>query len=240
MLLCNLFTAGCDVVEDMVDKSSANALWRIVSSCANNERHDHTPVPCEQVNLTQGYAVLKDIKGKTQFLLIPTSRISGIESPELLKAGAPNYWLPAWEMRADVFKRAGKPLPEKDIGMAINSPYGRTQNQLHIHIDCLKPEVITTLGTTLEANKKRRNGRWFKIDFPQPLHSYQALYVHSLKADPFKLLAENVKDMSRETLAVARVDKGFVLLADTADLKQGDRASSEEILDHECKAANER
>jgi CDP-diacylglycerol pyrophosphatase len=235
ILLFIPLTAYCGV-QDIVEKSNPNALWWVVSSCVYNEQHTHLSAPCEQADLEQGYTLLKDRRGKTQFLLIPTERISGIESPEILAPAAVNYWLPAWKARKYVSERAGKRLSDRDIGLAINSSYGRTQNQLHIHIDCLKPEVINTL----KANKEEQTGKWFKIRFPQPLHSYSALYVDSLKADPFKLLAKNTKDMSRETLAVARMDKGFVLLADTADMKQGgnNRGSSEELLDHKCRAAD--
>jgi CDP-diacylglycerol pyrophosphatase len=50
-------------------------------------QHDD-PAPCATVDLSagdeQGYAVLKDINGATQFLLIATEQISGIESPAIL------------------------------------------------------------------------------------------------------------------------------------------------------------
>jgi CDP-diacylglycerol pyrophosphatase len=43
--------------------------------------------------------VLKDIHGVLQYLLIPTARVSGIESPLLLQADAPDYWAAAWQAR---------------------------------------------------------------------------------------------------------------------------------------------
>lgn len=217
--------AGCSGIQQVMAKNS-NALWEVTSSCVQNEQRDHTAAPCTEVNLEQGYVLLKDMRGQTQFLVMPTDRITGIEDPVLLAAKAPNYWQDAWNKRGYVSKRAGKPLPDHDIGLAVNSPYGRTQNQLHIHIDCLKPEVIATLQA---AEKKKE---WSEISFPY-LHSYQALYVTSL--DPFRQLAKHTKDLPRQTLVVAGLDHGFMLLADTATLS--DRASGEELLDHECKVA---
>jgi CDP-diacylglycerol pyrophosphatase len=42
------------------------------------------PAPCALVDLRErdakGYVVLKDLVGATQYLLIPTARVSGIES----------------------------------------------------------------------------------------------------------------------------------------------------------------
>jgi CDP-diacylglycerol pyrophosphatase len=63
-----------------------NALWTIVhDQCVPDQEANSDPGPCALVELTsgqrRGYAVLKDLVGATQFLLIPTDQISGIESP---------------------------------------------------------------------------------------------------------------------------------------------------------------
>ena len=80
--------------------ADANALWHIVSEqCVPDQKQNHSPKPCEQVDLAGGYAVLKDLVGNTQYLLIPTARISGIESPAVLAPNAPNYWADAWHAR---------------------------------------------------------------------------------------------------------------------------------------------
>ena len=77
-----------------------NALWQIVGGqCVPDEQQHHSPEPCAAVDLAGGYAVLKDIVGDTQFLLIPTTRVTGIESPEILAPGAPNYFAAAWRAR---------------------------------------------------------------------------------------------------------------------------------------------
>ncbi|XLM23387.1 CDP-diacylglycerol diphosphatase, partial [Chromobacterium piscinae] len=46
-----------------------------------------------------GVAVLKDRNGALQYLLIPTEKVSGIESPRLLGDDAPAYWREAWQAR---------------------------------------------------------------------------------------------------------------------------------------------
>lgn len=60
-----------------------DALWRIVGSeCVPNEQHHGDPAPCAAVDpadgVGRGSAVLKDLVGANQFLLIPTTRITGI------------------------------------------------------------------------------------------------------------------------------------------------------------------
>ena len=36
-------------------------------------------------------------------------------------------------------------MPRDDISLAVNSVYGRSQNQLHIHIDCVRSDVRNAL-----------------------------------------------------------------------------------------------
>ena len=130
----------------IVDCAERSALWHVVHDlCVVNQLHNGRPAPCDYVNLADGerngYAILKDLRGATQYLLIATRRISGIESPDLLAADAPNYWRAAWQARSYVSRRAKSELPRDAIGMAINSAFARSQDQLHIHIDCVRPDV---------------------------------------------------------------------------------------------------
>ncbi|MGA8864931.1 MAG: CDP-diacylglycerol diphosphatase [Gallionella sp.] len=99
--------------------SNPDALWNIVSGqCLRHQIELGNPLPCAQVDLRPGagYAVLKDIVGIAQFLVIPTRRISGVESPQLLAAGSPNYWSDAWQAKADVEDRLHRKLAPQPGG----------------------------------------------------------------------------------------------------------------------------
>lgn len=219
-----------------------DALWHIVHDrCVPDQQAHGDPTPCARVDLAGGTAVLKDIVGATQFLLIPTARVTGIEDKALLAPGTPNYFAAAWQARALVDQRAGRALPRDDLGLAINSIHGRTQNQLHIHIDCLRPDVIAALRDHAPA----LGTTW--APFPAKLlgHAYLGRRIASAdlaRVDPFALLAQGVPgagaDMGRWTLVVAGITLGgapqFVLLADQANLLAGDRGSGEELLDQAC------
>ncbi len=216
------------------------ALWHIVhDQCLENQVKKGTPSPCEYADEEKGYAVLKDRNGIAQYLLISTNRVSGIESPEIILKDAVNYWQAAWQARKFVFRKLGRELRRDEIGMAINSSLGRSQDQLHIHIDCLKPDVTQSLRG-YEA-KLSANGS--KLPFEFNGHHYKAMRIDSedlQDVNPFRLLAAEGGDMKRETLAVAGATfsdgrKGFIMLSDTADLAHGDRASGEELQDHGCK-----
>jgi CDP-diacylglycerol pyrophosphatase len=224
-------------------RADPDALWKIVhGQCVPDQMEKANPAPCAEVDLSGGFAVLKDIHGATQYLLIPTTRIGGIESPEILAPAAPNFWDAAWRARHFVEERAGRPIPRDDLGLAVNSPYGRSQNQLHIHIDCVLPAV----RDALRANEARIGPAWADLDTEIVGHHYRAMRLagDDLGArDPFRILADGDPaaraDMARETLAVIGAvfkdgANGFVLLSSRADPMRMEMASSETLLDHDC------
>ena len=131
-----------------------DALWKLVhDKCVPGQEQKGDPAPCALVDLREGdakgYVVLKDLVGATQYLLIPTARVSGIESASLLAPEAPNYFADAWRERSYTERAAQHPLPRQTISLAINSAFGRSQNQLHIHIDCIRADVREVLQRQL-------------------------------------------------------------------------------------------
>ncbi|WP_428486574.1 CDP-diacylglycerol diphosphatase [Rhodopila sp.] len=229
--------------------ADSSVLWKIVSGkCVPHEQTAGDPSPCSAVDLShgidKGFAVLKDINGVAQFLLIPTARIGGIEDPAILAPDVTNYWQDAWLARIYVEGRLHTNLPRDGFALAINSVDARSQNQLHIHIDCIRSDVRQALS----ANLDRIGGVW--APFPVPLAgvTYQAMRINQETldgVDPFRVLAEDTQrsgDMAMHTLVLVGetfpdATRGFVLLDDHADLATGDRASGESLEDHSCAIA---
>jgi CDP-diacylglycerol pyrophosphatase len=231
------------VVATFARAADPDALWKIVSQkCLPKAEAGESPSPCRLVDLNQHYAALKDLVGAGQFLVIPTDRITGIESPVLEAPQTPNYWEAAWEARQFMAESLGKPVPRGDVGLAINSEKGRTQNQLHIHVDCLRPEVIGALRT----NEDVITASWTAFPVALAGHAYTAMRIEAADlagVNPFRLLADGDStaraDMGDETIvAVATTFRdgrdGFVLLANRADPAAGNPGSGEELLDHNC------
>jgi CDP-diacylglycerol pyrophosphatase len=232
-------------------RADPDALWKITDQkCVPNEREYGQPSPCALVNLEggaeKGYVILKDLIGDTQYLLIPTAKITGIESPELLAPGAPNYFADAWRERHFTEDAAKHALPRSALSLAVNSVSARSQNQLHIHIDCIRPDV----RDALERQQASIGDAW--APFPEPLagQHYRAMRVwgEALGPDPFRLLADGVPDareaMGKQTLVVvgavlAEGKPGFVILDDEADPTTGDRAAGEDLQDHSCALAKQ-
>ena len=235
-LIAGLALASCA-------RADPDALWNIVhGKCAPNQAATGQPAPCVAVDLAGGYAVLKDQRGKTQVLVIPTTKITGIESPALLAAATPNFWRDAWAAKRFVEGYAGLPIPREDLALAVNSIDGRSQNQLHIHVDCLDVAVREALAAALPDI----GPRWAPLNVDLAGHRYEAMRLagDDLTGDPFKLLAAGDAaaraDMGLETLVVVGVRfpdgaPGFVVLADHANPAAGDYGSGEDVMDHRCK-----
>jgi CDP-diacylglycerol pyrophosphatase len=244
LAICCLAALGSNAP---AEAANSNALWSIVHGlCVTDEQTLHLPAPCAAVDLQQGWAVLKDIAGRTQHLLIPTARVTGIESAELLAPGDPNYFEAAWRARSFVFARLERGLPRDDIGLAVNSVYGRSQDQLHIHVDCVRADVRDELA----KEQKRIGRRWTETTRRLAGRRYRVMRIDGAdfgSVDPFKLLAQTDPTaraaMGRMTLvAVGAVfadgKPGFYLLSDRATMFPPDRASGEDLLDHACRVAS--
>jgi CDP-diacylglycerol pyrophosphatase len=125
--------------------------------------------------------------------------------------------------------------------MAINSDFGRTQDQLHIHIDCVRMGVMSALAD----HEAEIGPSWapFPVKLAGERYKARRISGEDLRgADPFKLLAEIPAaraDMGAWTLAVigarfADGSPGFWLLAAQAGVPANPRGASESLLDHDC------
>jgi CDP-diacylglycerol pyrophosphatase len=178
-------------------------------------------------------------------LLIPTTQISGIESPAVRAPNATNYFAAAWEGRTHIDAALHVTLPRDDIGLAINSVVSRSQDQLHIHFSCIRPDV----GKMLHEYEGDIGNEWAPFKVSLVGHRYNAMWVsgeHLSPHNPFRLLAEGLpgamQDMGNRTLVViglTRTDgtKGFVMLVDQVNRERGDLANGEELLDNACQVA---
>ena len=123
-------------------RADPTALWRIVhGECVPHFEAGKGPGPCERVDLSggeaQGVAILKDLVGVAQMLAIPTRRITGIEDPQMLAPDAPKVFAAAWGAKALVEARLHVVLPRQAVAIAINSKWARSQDQFHLHVDCV-------------------------------------------------------------------------------------------------------
>jgi len=218
-----------------------DALRQIVQDqCAVHWRAQRNASPCVRIELPDaprerdGYAVLADRKGGAHFLLIPTRTLSGIESPELLSAGAPNYFAAAWRARDLVAAAVGHAVGRGAIGLALNPRHARSQNQLHIHIECLR----TDIAKVLRASARRLGADWTPLELDGLEYLAERAMGEDLSgSNPITLLAkrpEALRNIGDYTLVVAGMEfdegPGFIFLADKGP-------AGELLLDSTCAIA---
>lgn len=224
--------------------SAANrdALRHIVQDeCAVHWLRQHSASPCERIYLPEaprareGFAILADRKGGAHFLLIPTRTIAGMESAELVEPGGPNYFADAWGARDLLARVVGHDVPRNAVGLALNPRHARSQDQLHIHIECLRKDVALALWRAAP----RIADAWSPIAIDgRPYQASRVMGEELGGANPPVLLANGLpaarSAMGDFTLLVAGMDfeqgPGFVLLA-------GIGGAGELLLDSTCAIA---
>lgn len=227
--------------------TNRSGLWVVVHDiCLPAYQSIGVAFPCLEVNiangLDRGFVVLPAPSSAAHVLVVPTNRISGIESPALQSQDAPNYWQAAWDARRFVEHGAGRQLPRDKIGMAINSAASRSQDQLHIHVSCIAPAV----ADFLRRHQAEIRESWFPLRLRLAGHRFVAMKIESdslAQVDPFKLLMRdlpsNTLSIGRQTLAVIGATfrngkSGFYLLANDARASPRDTVGAEALLDDKC------
>jgi CDP-diacylglycerol pyrophosphatase len=222
--------------------ANRDALRQIVQGqCLVHWTERHDPSPCLRIELGDppreetGYALLADQKGGAHFLLIPTRTITGIESADLLQRDAPNYLATAWQARERLEAAVGHALPRDTVGLAVNPLQARSQNQLHIHIECLRADVRKTLA----GRAGYLTGGWRTVRVGAYKFEGREILGETLDGEnPFKILDERIREehgvIGNYTLVIAGVQSptgpGFIML--TARSRAG-----ELLLDPTCAVA---
>ena len=229
--------------------SDRAALWYVVRGCRLDAAFTGAAFPCLAVNTergeTAGYAVLRASLRRTHLIVTPLVRIDGIEDPALQAAATPNYVADAWTERRAIAEHASRPLRWDEFGLAINSYVGRSQDQLHIHVECVYADVRTALHAR-ESDISAE--RWSA--FPDLLRGrpYQIIRiadetlartnVFALAADGLSIAPDLMFNLSLALLGAQFADgsRGFYLLADLDHPGRAYPAHSEDLLDPACRA----
>lgn len=232
-----ILLATCLLLAPVAARADSDALWKIISGNCLPAAASGGTGQCAAVDLAGGDVVLKDTTGNTQFLLMPAAKITGIEDPAVLAPDAPNFFAEAWAARHFFEQRAHHAVPRDVVMLAINSVRQRSQNQLHIHIDCVRLDVRAALL------KSPPGTGWTPIRLAGELYQARTLPGPDLQDNPFRLVAAELDgaraDMKDQTLAVIGADlpagPGFILLAQSP----GGSGHAEELQDHGCAVLGE-
>ncbi|WP_181160978.1 CDP-diacylglycerol diphosphatase [Labrys okinawensis] len=224
-----------------------DALWKVVNGqCVPEQQQQAELKHCAEVDLSKGvdrgFAVLKD-NAPTKpynYLLIPTKRITGIEDGALLAPDAENYFEHGWAARSYLGAILRRDLDWSMVALAVNSAKDRSQNQLHIHVGCVRPDV----RKALEDSEAQLSEGWSPLALPPPDPSYFGLKLarDGLSGfNPFHKLADDIPGartaMGLYTIVVVGAvfkdgSKGFYILSRRRE--DGSPAHGEDLIDTTC------
>ncbi|CAM3689539.1 CDP-diacylglycerol diphosphatase [Roseateles saccharophilus] len=224
-----------------------DVLWKIIDGgCVPGAATGQMPPPCTRVEMPAGrefgWAVMKDRRGVLQYLLLPTARIAGIESPELLKADTPNFFAQAWHARDLLDQLNGHPLPRDAVSLTLNPAHRRSQDQFHIHISCTRPE----LRARLLAAEADIPATWVPLPGGWLGHTWLVRRVDGDALDgvnPITDIAAHVPgavdDMGAVGVGVVAMTfkdgrQGFVLMATHRDDDGSSGLAEHDVQDHDC------
>jgi len=221
-----------------------NALWNVVSEgCVASTVSAGIPFPCVSVDLDIGYAILRP--RTAHFLLVPTVPLAGIEAPELTTSDLPNYWDLAWRARSSLSEVLGVELPRDAVALAINSARHRSQDQLHIHLGCVRADV----RADLQIYEKDIGDTFSRLPFAVIGQRYWIMKVrdsHLERTSPFQLMSVQVSDARERaeefTIVVAGAhfrtgEEGFYVLVGRSDVNG---TNGEGLLDFDCRVSSAR
>jgi CDP-diacylglycerol pyrophosphatase len=210
-----------------------NSLWSLAQCCSRNL---HSNSGCRAYDVAHEYIILKDNSSAkpAAYLIISSIRVTGIDDKQIFQPPVVDFWEYGWQQAQILVKK-----PADDIALAINSVYGRTQNQLHIHIACVLPAVARALATkagTIGTDPSR------PAHFPlgPADHVYRVIKTTGLAGDesPFNLVAAMPGargEMADQSIAVIGSNTpGTYYVLDT-EARGTNPGAAEELLDQTCR-----
>ncbi|NNM74055.1 CDP-diacylglycerol diphosphatase [Enterovirga aerilata] len=212
-----------------------DALWLVVRSCIVAQNTIGSPFPCLKVDAGRGaepgYAIVRAPDRSTHIIVTPLVHIAGVESPKVLRDGAGAYWRAAFAARRYVIESAGGRIGESAVGLALNSMDTRSQDQLHIHAECFRPDVMAAL----RADRVPPGSGWHPVRAVIDRERYLARAVSRddlASGNLFEVVATLPGaggDLSRSKVLLVEAGDHFILAA-----TRSSRRSIENLLDHGC------
>ncbi|ACA17746.1 CDP-diacylglycerol diphosphatase [Methylobacterium sp. 4-46] len=235
LLAVALITAGVGAAAG----APRDVLWVALQGCILAKKTTGGAFPCLSVDLGDGArpgtAVLRAPGQRTHLVVMPTASVVGLEAPELQTSTGNAYWRAALTARSTVTEVLKGELPIDDVGLAVNSTSGRSQDQLHIHVDCLKPSIQVALQRYAQGIRRA----WTRLPMIVQGSPLYAMRVEAPDVQIFNPFAELTKlpgssgSLSDVTFAAVSATNGvrgdLYLLA-----YRQKYSAAEKVLDHSC------
>lgn len=184
--------------------------------------------------LAEQAALLRTRSPKSMhYLVLPKNKVTGIEDPHVYLDGAPNYFQDALDPQfidkakqldikqsAEIFEKHGMSPQQAeeyaqfvanryrpDFAVTVNSPYSRSQELLHLHLDQIDPKVYGELAKI--AEKDGFSTTTFKNIgdlVPGEAENLRAMWIPADAegglgdANPFKLVYESLPESQKGSI----------------------------------------
>ncbi len=200
-------------------------LWNDVKNASPTSKGNNIKVVFPNNDKNLGYAMhdgTEPTKTKYNYLLISAIREQGIECPNLLESGAPEYF-------RDAFENIDLLPANTDWALGIESANNRSRNQLHIHVSRLQSQARTDIDAAAKSIAGDEKG-WANAHISVMGKQFRAWNASSMDHNLFSVLDREIVSplkgsMGNETLLVTANHKGsgyIVLNSDkVSDLKPG-------------------
>jgi CDP-diacylglycerol pyrophosphatase len=210
-----------------------NTLWSLAQCCVADMNSNPS---CIEYDKENKFVVVKDNAAAkpVAYLIIPSLKVTGIEDALVFTAPVVNFWQYGWQTAPDHLRK-----PAANTGLAINSIEGRSQNQLHIHISCVRPAVALTLSQN-DAKIGSDPTKALRLALGPYDNPYEVVKVNGLNgsSSPFNLVAAmpHAKGhMGDQSIAVIGSNTaGVYYVLDTYYVKGDNPGSAEELLNQAC------
>ncbi|MEU3774096.1 CDP-diacylglycerol diphosphatase [Streptomyces sp. NPDC032472] len=205
--------------DDCGSQTDGGHLWEEIQACVLKQ-----PGPCLEVESRWG--VMAGRKGSTtDFQLVPTERLKGIECPKIWAGAATDYWSAAQGRIPHYFSQPGA------AGLGINSKQARRQDQLHIHMSHCAAQALRDLEGYEKQQKitadvtKWKNAVLPVTGFASETRNYRVMKSPNLSGNLFYSLRHHVvgddSRMQYQTMIVLPAKSGFYILNSESDLPSG-------------------
>ncbi len=227
---------------------SRNTLWIVEQACLFDHSVTGLPFPCLKVDASaangHGVAILRAPLERSHIVIMPMVRTTGAEDPSLVGEDSPGYFNEAWKARHFVQSELKHYAPEPDLAMAVNSKWTRSQDQLHIHVDCVDAKAKLKLAQKLA---KFPLGVWQASGLIFQWLPYWVMRIDPEtleKANLFRLVQQipgfkdnmNLTNVVLVELPDPDGGKALLLLAGQSDTRPRHyQATGEDLLDHTCR-----
>ena len=231
-LLATLLAAG------WVYASNRDGLWQAVNQHCLQDSNDQSVCPKRADN----YVLVKTNQTPPHFLVVPNTLLSGIEAPAFWTAEPGNYFRAAWLERPYAAAHLAGGVALSRVGIAINSAQHRTQDQLHVHINCVNPQVLAEL----EQQQGQIGEQWQDLRLNSVGEVYRARRMadNEVPADLFSQLLARYPQLAdargAQTAFAASLnfrDGGWRVVVLEGEYRAGDAAypgHAEDLLSNDC------